>query len=214
MATDIGNMLMNRTTIILLGTALLFGCNADQLEVNLKTDDLRQAAVGEQLFASFEAEFSLVSELDEQQRSELDQMIATVEDFMVIDDVEIENSDFGINLIVEGEMPISSTQVASPFYVSVTNSDIFGDMYRVELGNGYEFERFQNAMQGINFMLAPNAIQPVKFKLRGEGTVLAPAVEIDGYTYLFYAGDIDRRLTMNFSGGPFDNTSGGFLLSK
>ena len=205
---------MNRTHSLILSTALLFGCNADQLEVNLKTEELREAATGTAMTTSFEAEFSLVSELDDQQRAELDQMIATVEDFMEIDDIEIQNSDFGITLTVEGQMPVSASEVAAPYYVSVTESDIFGDMYRVELANGYEFERFQNAMQGINFMLAPNAVQPVKFKLRGEGTVLAPAVEIDGYTYLFYAGDIGRRLTMNFSGGPFENTSGGFLLSK
>ena len=199
---------------VLISVVALAGCNADQLEVNLKTDDLRDAAAGEQVTTSFEAEFSLMSELDDQQRAELDQMIATVEDFMDIEEVEVENSDFGINITVEGQMPISATQVAAPFYVSITNSDIFGDMYRVELANGSEFDRFQNAMQGINFMLAPNAVQPVKFKVRGEGTVLAPAVEIDGYTYLFYAGDIERRLTMNFSGGPYENTSGGFLLSK
>lgn len=205
---------MKRIINVTLFCVVLLGCNADQLEVNLKTDDLRDAAVGEQLTTSFEAEFSLMSELDDQQRAELDQMIATVEDFMEIDDIEIQNSDFGITLTVEGQMPVSSSEVASPYYVSVTESDIFGDMYRVELANGYEFERFQNAMQGINFMLAPNAVQPVKFKVRGEGTVLAPAVEIDGYTYLLYAGDIERRLTMNFSGGPFENTSGGFLISK
>jgi len=205
---------MNRTHSLILSTALLFGCNADQLEVNLKTEELREAATGTAMTTSFEAEFSLVSELDDQQRAELDQMIATVEDFMEIDDIEIQNSDFGITLTVEGQMPVSASEVAAPYYVSVTESDIFGDMYRVELANGYEFERFQNAMQGINFMLAPNAVQPVKFKVRGEGTVLAPAVEIDGYTYLFYAGDIERRLTMNFSGGPFENTSGGFLISK
>jgi len=29
-------------------------------------------------------------------------MIATVEDFMEIDDIEIQNSDFGITLTVEG----------------------------------------------------------------------------------------------------------------
>ena len=110
-------------------------------------------------------------------------------------------------------MPISATQVVAPFYVSITNSDIFGDMYRVELANGSEFDRFLNAMQGINFMLAPNAVHPVKFKLPGEGTVLAPAVKIDGYSYLFYLGDIGHRLTINFSGGPFENNSGGFLLS-
>ena len=203
-----------KPSLTMIALTVLVGCNADQLEVNLKTDDLRDAAVGEQLTTSFEAEFSLMSELDDQQRAELDQMIATVEDFMEIDEFEIQNSDFGITLTVEGQMPVSASEVAAPYYVSVTESDIFGDMYRVELANGYEFERFQNAMQGINFMLAPNAVQPVKFKVRGEGTVLAPAVEIDGYTYLFYAGDIERRLTMNFSGGPFENTSGGFLISK
>jgi hypothetical protein len=43
-------------------------------------------------------------------------------------------------------------------------------------------------------------------------TVIAPAVEIGGITHLYYAEKIDNRLTMNFSGGPFDSTGGGFLV--
>ena len=203
-----------KSLFTLLAVALLTGCNADKLEVALKTDEIRAVGQGEETSVPFEAEFSLMSELDDQQRAELDQIIATVEDFMEIDDIELENSDFGINLLVEGQMPISSTSVPAPWYVSVTHSDIFSDLYRIELANGSEFDRFQNALQGINFMLAPNAVQPVKFKIRGEGVVMAPGVEVDGYTYMLYAGEIDRCLTMNFSGGPWENTSGGFFLNK
>ena len=206
--------LVSRYYLLAATLIALAGCNADKLEISLKTEQLRDAGQGIDNSTAFEAQFSLMSEMDDQQRSELEQMIATVEDFMEIDDVELESSDFGINLIIEGNIPVSATQVAAPWYVSVTSSEIFGDLYRVELANGTEFDRFQNALQGINFMLAPNAVQPVKFKLRGEGVVLAPGVEVDGYTYLLYADEIDRRLTMNFSGGPWENTSGGFFLNK
>ncbi|CAI8214747.1 MULTISPECIES: hypothetical protein [unclassified Marinobacterium] len=198
--------------LTLLG--VLAGCNADKLEVTLKTDEIRAVGQGELSTISFEAEFSLMSELDAEQRAELDQIIATVEDFMDIDDIELENTDMGINLLIEGQMPMSGTQVSAPWYVSVTDSYVHDDLYRIELANGNEFDRFQNALQGINFMLAPNAVQPVKYKVRGEGLVMAPGVDIDGYTYLLYAGEIDRRLTMNFSGGPWENTSGGFFLNK
>ena len=203
-----------KTALALLLAGLLAGCNADKLEVTLKTDEIRAAAQGEATNISFEAEFSLMSELDAEQRAELDQIIATVEDFMDVDDIELENTDMGINLLIEGQMPMSSVQAADPWYVSVTDSYIHDGLYRIELANGTEFDRFQNALQGINFMLAPNAVQPVKYKVRGEGMVMAPGVDIDGYTYLLYAGEIERRLTMNFSGGPWENTSGGFFLNK
>ncbi len=201
-------------TALLTLVAALAGCDADKLTVTLKTDEIRQAAMGEVSSVPFDAEFSLMSELDDEQRAELDQIIATVEDFMDIDDIELENTDMGINLLIEGELPLSATQVSAPWFVSVTESSVHADRYRIELANGTEFDRFQKALQGINFMLAPNAVQPVKYRVRGDGSVLAPGVDIDGYTYLLYAGDIDRRLTMNFSGGPWASTSGGFFLSK
>jgi hypothetical protein len=208
---------MKKTIKALLPIALvsfIVGCDADKLTVTLKTDEIRNTATGETTTVPFEAEFSLMTELDAEQRAELDQIIATVEDFMDIDDAELENTDMGINLIVEGEIPISSVQVSAPWFVSVTDSYVYDDMFRIELANGMEFDRFQNALQGINYVLAPNAVQPIKFKVRGDGLIVAPGVDIDGYTYLLYAGEIDRRLTMNFSGGPWSNTSGGFFLSK
>ena len=68
----------------------------------------------------------------------------------------------------------------------------------------------------INRMHQNNQLRPcpkcctaIKFKVRGDGLIVAPGVDIDGYSFLLYAGEIDRRLTMNFS-AALGNTMEGF----
>ena len=87
------------------------------------------------------------------------------------------------------------------------------EFYIVQLKTGTKFDRLESAMSDINFLLSADPFHPIKYKLKAPGsTVIAPAVEIGGITHLYYAEKIDNRLTMNFSGGPFDSTGGGFLV--
>ena len=69
-------------------------------------------------------------------------------------------------------------------------------------------------MRAINFMLAPDAFHPARFRLRGEDTfeVTAPAVQIDGRYHLLWRGVAEDRLSMTFADGAFDEVGAGFFV--
>ena len=192
---------------------LLIGCKADSLEIKLSDEEIKAAIAGETVSSDFEAEFSMLGELDEENKATLDQLLILAEEFLVLEDFEIENGDFGAKILLEGSMPITANaQEESPWYIKV--SPYGGSFYMVQLKTGGNFDRLESAMSDINFLLSADPYHPLKYKYKGPGSsVIAPAVEIGGTTHLYYSEKIENRLTMNFSGGPFDNTGGGFLVS-
>ena len=66
------------------------------------------AVDGEDRVIKFEAQFSNFGELDEEARAQVEALENILTKFMEIDDFEIENTDMGYDVILEGEMPISN----------------------------------------------------------------------------------------------------------
>lgn len=198
--------------IIFIATSLLLGCKADSLEIKLSDKDIQSAIAGEAVAIDFEAEFSMLGELDDENKATLDQLLVLAEEFLSLDDFEIAKGDFGAKVFLEGSIPLTANpEEESPWYVSVSPYD--SEFYIVQLKTGIKFDRLESAMSDINFLLSADPFHPIKYKFKAPGsTVIAPAVEIGGITHLYYAKKIDNRLTMNFSGGPFDSTGGGFLV--
>jgi hypothetical protein len=197
---------------IITATSLFVGCKADSLEIKLSDKDVQSAIAGEVVGIEFEAEFSMLGELDEENKAALDQLLVLAEEFLSLDDYEIEKGDFGAKVLLEGTIPLTTnTEEESPWYVSVSPYD--DEFYTVQLKTGIKFNRLESAMSDINFLLSADPYHPIKYKFKAPGsTVIAPAVEIGGITHLYYSEKIEKRITMNFSGGPFDSTGGGFLV--
>ncbi len=191
---------------------VLSGCKADSLEIKLDAKQIGDVIDGDTISVSFDAEFSLLGELDEDGRADLDDLLAIAEDYMEIEDVELETTAMGVKVLVEGSIPLTNKQSdPSPWFIRVSEWD--DEMMLVELATGENFASISRAMERVNFMLSADPYHPVKFKLKANGArLIAPAVEIDGVSHLFYRGTIDKRITMNFSGGAFDNTGAGFLI--
>ncbi|QGG79679.1 hypothetical protein GH975_03485 [Litorivicinus lipolyticus] len=202
------------TLSTLLLAMLVAGCNSDSLEINVNAAHIVSSLDGSPAGqADFEAEFSLLGELDDEQRAQLDAIVSAVESMMDIDSVEIESGDFGPSLLIEGSIPISNDpNERSPWYLKTSQFD--DGLVQVELATGQNFEPLKSQMEDINFMLTPAAYHSVKYKLKGSrALVMAPAVEVDGVTHLFYRGALDKRLILNFNGGPFEQTGAGFVMS-
>ncbi|MDA0360804.1 MAG: hypothetical protein O3A56_05715 [Proteobacteria bacterium] len=198
--------------IIFTATSLLLGCKADSLEIKLSDKDIQSAIAGKAVAIDFEAEFSMLGELDDENKATLDQLLVLAEEFLSLDDFEIAKGDFGAKVLLEGSIPLTANPgEESPWYVSVSPYD--SEFYIVQLKTGTKFDRLESAMSDINFLLSADPFHPVKYKFKAPGsTVIAPAVEIGGIIHLYYSEKIENRLTMNFSGGPFDSTGGGFLV--
>jgi hypothetical protein len=207
-------MWKNFSIIVALSLSLL-GCKADELEVSFKTSDLIAVKNGGSETAEFEAVFSLIGELNNESRALIDALENIVVKYISIDDFEIKTTDMGFKISIEGEIPILNDENSEyAYYISVFHSNIIEGSNLVQLKTGHKFEMMKNEMSALNFMLAPDAFHPTRFRLRGDKDieVLAPAVQVDGQDYLMWRGRIGDRLSLSFSGGAYDRTGPGFFF--
>lgn len=139
-----------------------------------------------------------------------------LDEYMDISDFELETSSMGYTVTIEGEMPLTSnTDVKDPYFLNATDSDILTGYTQLSLMTGDKFDNLKSDMQAINFMLSPDEFHPTKFKLKGKSIqVVAPAVEINGESYLLYSQEIDGRVSLSFKGGAFDSVGAGFFIKK
>ena len=200
------------SSVVLL--ALLFGCKADELEIDLKASNVISVVQGETYNAEFEAVFSSFGVLDDEQRSQIDAIERIIENYVEITDFEIESTDMGFEITVEGELPVTNDKdAAEAYFIHVAESTLFQGYYRAQLMTGTDFARMKSEMEEVNFMLSPDKYHPTQFRVEGQSVdVIAPAAQIEGTGYFMYQGTVDRRLTMNFKGGVFDDVGAGFFF--
>jgi len=201
--------------LFLISSILLIACKAEIVELDIKAKDVFAAIDGEDGVIEFEAQFSNFGELDEEARAQVEALENILTKFMEIDDFEIENTDMGYDVILEGEMPISNNKLDAAYYIHVSSSELFDGYTFLELKTGDNFNNLTNQMSAINFMLSPDEFHPTKIKLKGKDIqVLIPATEIDGKAYLFYEGIVNGRISMKFEGGVFDKIGAGLFLKE
>jgi hypothetical protein len=202
-------------SIALAISATLIGCKADELEISFKTSDLIAVKNGGSETAEFEAVFSMIGELDNESRALVDALENILGKYVYINDFEIKTKDMGFEVTIEGEIPLVSGEYDdAAYYVSIVSSDIIEGSTLVQLRTGQKFELMNSEMSALNFMLAPDAFHPTRFRLRGDHDieVLAPAVQVDGQDYLMWRGRVGDRLSLSFSGGAYDRTGAGFFF--
>ena len=208
-------MNIKKNLLFLISSILLVACKAEIVELDIKAKDVFAAVDGEDGVIEFEAQFSNFGELDEEARAQVEALENILTKFMEIDDFEIENTDMGYDVILEGEMPITNKKLDAAYYIHVSSSELFDGYTFLELKTGDEFNNLSTQMSAINFMLSPDEFHPTKIKLKGKDVqVLIPATEIDGKAYLFYEGVINGRISMKFEGGVFDKIGAGLFLKE
>ena len=204
-----------KLSIVLAIGISLIGCKADELEISMKTSDLISVRNGGNEVAEFEAVFSMVGELDNESRALVDALENILVKYVYIDDFEIKTTDMGFEVTIEGKIPvISGDDSNAAYYISLEKSEVIDEATQVQLKTGQKFEQMNSEMMALNFMLAPDAFHPTRFRLRGDNDieVLAPAVQVDGRDYLMWRGRVGDRLSLSFSGGAYDRTGAGFFF--
>lgn len=196
-----------KLSIVLAIGISLIGCKADELDISMKTSDLLSVRNGGNEVAEFEAVFSMVGELDNESRALVDALENILVKYVYIDDFEIKTTDMGFEVTIEGEISVISGDGSNAaYYISLEKSEVIDEATQVQLKTGQKFEQMNSEMMALNFMLAPDAFHPTRFRLRGDNDieVLAPAVQVDGRDYLMWRGRVGDRLSLSFSGGAYD----------
>ena len=200
---------------ILFATALvaLAGCKADKVEIDLSDTDIQAAGSGSREMVEFEATFSKFGEMDDEPRGDMGAVESIIAKYVDVDDFELEQTDMGFEVTVEGRIPLSSDpDTAEPWFILVQPSETFPGTQRVQISNGRDFDSLEREARKINFMLAPDAFHPTQFRLDADGMdVLAPAVQVDGRYHLMWRATVTDRARMTFKGGAYESIGAGFF---
>ena len=113
----------------------LTGCKSDLVEVSLKTKDIKAAISGEVVMVEFETTFNLLAEYDEETKTEIAKMQQVAEKYFEIEEFEVVIKDFGIDIEIEGEIPLVYMQDASaesletsPWIIKIRNFNHSGSL--------------------------------------------------------------------------------------
>ena len=215
-------MQWKRFSIGVVSVLLLFGCQADLVEIEIKTKDLKEAIAGHQVALEFEGTFSLMAEYDDETKGQMDAIEETIENYIPIEEFDVSVGDFGLTITIEGELPLLYTAtgeipkgVEAPWALVISDNKDGGSLsgypYKLVVATTARFSPFEGELQNINFMLSPDAYQPIRFKLKAGGEdelkIFTGAVEVGGESRVIYETEVPKRLTMIMKGGVYDRTS-------
>jgi hypothetical protein len=200
--------------ILFMMSTLLFACKAKELNVDLRLDDAIDALDGSDIMVEFEAEFAGFGDLDDEKRTQVEALENILTKYMEVEDFELETKDNGFTITIEGQIPLTNNiNNDSPYFLLISHSKTLEGYKELRFMTGDDFGSLKGEMQSINFMLAPDEYHPVKFKIKGSGKqILAPAVEVDGKSYLLLNTQLDGKLKLLFKGGVFEKTGAGFFF--
>lgn len=215
---------MRWIVLVAAAATLLAGCKADDVEIRVSTNNIRDAIQGDDVSVRFIARYSAFGEMDGEKKAQLDQIQSIVEGAMQIDDYNVTTASSRIAITVEGEVPVvfgepGSSKSALALYVwEVENALLPNFPYAMQLNTGAAFKDLKASMQDVSYTFALDDVQPVQYRIHansGQGlNVLAGGGQIDGVNFVVRGITIDdgERMNFAFKGGAYDAVYGGLLI--
>ena len=208
----------------------LAGCKSDLVEVSLKTKDIKAAISGEVVMVEFETTFNLLAEYDEETKTEIDKMKQVAEKYFEIEEFEVVIKDFGIDIEIEGEIPLvyikdgSESSETSPWIIKISDYRNFNNKdsslkrypYILSLSTTSNFQSFVNLMEDINILVSPDKFQPVKFKLRTSSDdklqIFTGGVVVNGTSFIVQEIEVSERINLTMKEGSYIDNFAAFLF--
>jgi len=206
----------------LISAVLLLGCKADIVETSIKTKHLQEALAGEEVTVTFEAEFSMMTEYDDETKAQITAIEEIVENYFSLEEFDVTQGDYGLNIAIEGEIPLvyssngdASGSVDSPWvFVISDNTDggsLSGYPYKLTVATTSRFSALEGELQNVNFMASPKEFQPMRIKLKRSGDdvlrIFTGSVEVDGESKVLYETEVSKRITLTMKDGVYEKTS-------
>ena len=201
----------------------LLGCKSELVELEIATDDILDAISGENTDIEFESVFSLISDLDDETKMQLEKMEIVAEKYASIDDFDVTEGEYmGLDISVEGEIPMIynsngsiDNSITSPWVLLISDNDFLGSLsnykYKLEFVTTPSYTAFDGELQNINFMLTADEYQPVKFKIKnnhdGKFEIFTGAVETDGESLALLETIVEKRMSLTMKEGIYNKTN-------
>jgi len=209
--------------LILLLSIYLIGCQSNIIETTIKSSEIKDAINGEVQDIEFETNFSLMAELDETTKIELEKIESISSKYIDIEDFDVTEDDyFGISIDVEGEIPLlySSngsipSSVSTPWVLLISDNTDKGALssfkYKLEFIASPTFNAFAGELQNVNMMIGLEQFQPVKFKLRNKDdsifNIFTGGVVDNGESHATFESTVEDKISLTMKGGIYDKTN-------
>ena len=205
---------LKRLATLALASAVLVGCKADEVNLQIDLTQLRSAAAGNDTVVEFEATFTHPRPLNTEQSAQVDDVWSTVGRYLSISDFTRENVDGGLRVTVTAELPVVTSRSAEhAYFLSFTESTSLGGFHRVALETGEDFAALQSALASVNFALDLAEFHPTTLAVTGRSPrLIAPAAIVDDTAHLLYDAELRDTVNIQQSGGAFEDTGAGFFV--
>lgn len=204
----------------------LTGCKSEIVEISLKTKDIKTAISGEDVSIKFETTFSLLAEYDDTTKSEIKKIRNVVEEYFTIEEFEVIENDFGIDIEIEGEIPLvyvkndSQSIETSPWVIKISDNNKKGSLenypYKISLSNTANFNSIVKLIEDINILVTIDRFQPVKFKLRTSNEdklqIFTGGVVVNGESFIIMEEEISKRINLTMKEGVYSDNFASFYF--
>ena len=211
-----------RVAFCICGIFSLLACKADIVETSMDTNLLKTVLLGELELADFDAEFSMMSEYNDDTKEQINAIEIVAEKYVSIEEFDVTQGDYSLKIVVEGKIPIFYSQdgnitpdVKSPWaiviYDNMETGSLSGYSYILSIVTTPSFTAFEAELQDISFMLSPDKFQPMKIKLKTIGNdslkIFTGAVEVDGESKVIYESSVAKKVSLTMQDGIYDKTA-------
>ncbi len=195
---------------------LLGGCKAELIETKIKTRDIKRAISQGMTTVPFETKITIMGD-SKDTRQQIKSFEEIIEEYVELDDVEIEKSMMGMDLQIEGNIPLVYGKKlpknrTDPWALFIKKNNVKGLSrlypYTLTLLPTRNFSGFKNKFSELNILLTPSASQPVSFKMRNndrsEFNVFSGGAMVNGEAHAIYTANVKRKLSITMKDGVYD----------
>ena len=195
---------------------ILAGCKAELIETKIKTSDIKRAISKGITTVPFETKITIMGETEDT-RQQIKSFGEIIEQYVELDDVEIEKSMMGMDLVIEGNIPLVHGKKlprnrTDPWALFIKKNKVKGLSesypYSITLLPTRNFGSFKNKFSELNILLTPSASQPVLFKMRNNDksqlNVFSGGAMVNGEAHAIFTANVKRKLSLTMKDGVYD----------
>jgi hypothetical protein len=199
-------------TVVALG---LIGCNAEDVSIKIKSDQLQKTLAGADQSVPFQARFSFIGENNAETRNSINQINDVFKQYLKIDSVDMKTSTMGFNVIINGSLLMTTRNgIGDAYFLKAEKSDLIENSFVLQVKHGAKFYELKDRISNINLLYQLSDFHPTNFEFLGDAEleIFAPAVQVNGKDHFMWRGKLLDRLSLNYSGGAFDRVGAGFFF--
>ena len=195
---------------------ILGGCKAELIETKIKTSDIKRAISQGITTVPFETKITIMGD-SQDTRQQIKSFEEIIEQYAELEDVEIEKSMMGMDLVIEGNIPLVYSKKlprnrSDPWalFIQPNKIDALSDGYPniISLLPTRNFGSFKNQFSELNILLTPSATQPVSFKMRNNDKsqfeIFSGGAIVDGEAHAVFTANVRKKVSLTMKGGVYD----------